>query len=59
MKRATEACHLCGKTREETYLYKCVICHKSFCRSCGFRSHGKFFCSNRCADYFFFGDEDD
>jgi hypothetical protein len=52
-------CTVCGKTDEEVTLLKCPICFKLVCHDCGRREYGRVFCSKRCADGFFFGDDDD
>ena len=38
---------------------KCPICFKQVCEECAIRSYGRCFCSKRCADTFFFGDDDE
>jgi len=40
-------------------LEKCPMCHKLTCENCGTRAFGRIFCSKRCSDAFFFGDEED
>jgi hypothetical protein len=35
------------------------MCGKSTCSQCGRRLHGRQFCSLRCADFFFRGDNED
>jgi hypothetical protein len=44
---------------QERRLLKCPICFKNVCESCSHRNMGRDFCSKRCADQFFFGDDDD
>jgi hypothetical protein len=45
----------------ETYvrLGKCPICFKLVCDNCAVRAFGRAFCSKRCSDQFFFGDDDE
>jgi hypothetical protein len=52
-------CHQCGKKGTEVRLYKCPICHKYFCDEHTYLWSGRPFCSSGCAEYFFFGDEED
>ena len=52
-------CEACQKGEVETLLYKCPICFKWTCDDCGKRQYGRVFCSKRCADQFFFGDDDE
>jgi hypothetical protein len=52
-------CVVCEKSDQEAELYKCPICFKQVCDPCSNRSYGRIFCSKRCADNFFFGDDDD
>ena len=52
-------CVGCAKEDQEVELFKCPICFKSACDSCANRAFGRVFCSKRCADLFFFGDDDD
>ena len=52
-------CEACQKDEVETILYKCPTCFKWTCDGCGRRAYGRVFCSKRCADQFFFGDEDE
>jgi hypothetical protein len=51
-------CTICHKSDLETRLHKCPICFKWVCEDCSRRDYGRFFCSQRCADQFFFGDEE-
>jgi hypothetical protein len=52
-------CESCQKDEVETSLHKCPICFKWTCVDCGRRDYGRVFCSKRCADQFFFGDDED
>jgi hypothetical protein len=52
------ACATCSATSERIVLSRCPICHKSVCEKCLVARGGRTFCSQRCADYFFFDDED-
>ena len=51
-------CEACQKSEVETILHKCPTCFKWICADCGRRDYGRIFCSKRCADEFFFGDDD-
>ncbi len=51
-------CSACEKSELETRLEKCPICFKLTCPECGTREYGRSFCSRRCADQFFFGDDE-
>jgi len=55
----TMNCIECQKDEMEATLNKCPICFKWICNNCGNQSMGRIFCSKRCADGFFFGDDDD
>jgi hypothetical protein len=52
-------CIACQKNEQDARLDKCPICFKWVCEDCGNRSFGRVFCSKRCADQFFFGDDDE
>ncbi|MDX1389846.1 MAG: hypothetical protein R3344_11690 [Acidobacteriota bacterium] len=53
-----EVCKVCDKTANEVHLNKCPICFESYCDEHKFLYSGREFCSNHCAQYFFFEDED-
>lgn len=52
-------CVRCQVTSEEGRLRKCVICFRYYCDECLVDRGGRTFCSKQCADFFFFGDEED
>ena len=53
-------CSKCGKNDEKTTtLTKCPICHKLVCDECRYNISGRYFCSNHCADFFFFEEEEE
>jgi hypothetical protein len=52
-------CVVCKASDQERRVNKCPICFKLVCESCSHRTMGRDFCSKRCADQFFFGDDDD
>jgi endogenous inhibitor of DNA gyrase (YacG/DUF329 family) len=52
-------CSVCGKSDQEVTLNKCPICFKLVCQDCAKREYGRAFCSQRCADSFFFGEDDE
>jgi hypothetical protein len=56
---STMTCLGCQKDDQEVTLHKCPICFKLVCTDCADNSYGRHFCSKRCADQFFFGDDDD
>jgi hypothetical protein len=51
-------CATCHKDEREVRIHKCPICFKPICDDCGRREYGRVFCSSRCADQFFFGDDE-
>jgi hypothetical protein len=53
-----QKCYECERTREEVRLSKCPICFKFYCDEHSFDMSGRTFCSNGCAEYFFFSEED-
>ena len=46
-------CDLCGKERPSWALMRCSICGQMACQKCATFAYGRYFCSKRCADYFF------
>ena len=52
-------CIGCQVDDREVRLNKCPICFKWVCDTCAFRGFGRLFCAKKCADAFFFGDEDE
>ena len=52
-------CISCQKTDQDDRLNKCPICFKLTCDNCGVHAFGRIFCSKRCSDQFFFGDDDE
>jgi len=52
-------CIGCQRDEDATHLNKCPICFKWVCDDCTHRAMGRMFCSKKCADQFFFGDDDD
>jgi hypothetical protein len=57
--RVMSNCTVCQKSDVEATLSKCPICFKWVCLDCAKREYGRTFCSRRCADQFFFGDDED
>ena len=55
---AGTACELCGATGRWLQLAKCPMCHTYFCESCDYKYGGKDFCSNTCANEFYWGGEE-
>lgn len=54
----TQVCIHCDKTEQQVDLIKCPICFKTYCDECGYQHGGRKFCSQFCADYYFFADPD-
>ena len=56
-------CVTCKKNDDDPEIYvrinKCPICFKLVCEQCAVNAFGRFFCSKRCSDQFFFGDDDE
>jgi hypothetical protein len=52
-------CIGCHTTDLDTRLQKCPICFTWVCENCAVRGFGRFFCSKKCNDQFFFGDDDE
>ena len=56
---AENVCITCGGSDQNLRLEKCQICFKWTCQACGTAQYGRTFCSKKCADAFFFGDDDE
>ena len=52
-------CIACQKSDLDDRLHKCPICFKLICDECCVNAFGRFFCSKKCSDQFFFGDDDE
>jgi hypothetical protein len=52
-------CVGCGVSDQESRLSKCPICFKWVCDNCATRSFGRVFCAKKCAEQFFFGEEEE
>ena len=55
-------CHACekaGETSEQLQLDKCPICFRYFCDKHARQMSGRPFCSQGCAEYFFFAEPDE
>jgi len=52
-------CVVCHTSDQDSRLNKCPICFQLACDNCGFKAFGRVFCSRRCSDQFFFGDDED
>jgi len=50
-----EYCEICGAKGKWLNLQKCPMCHKYFCDQCQYLYGGKIFCSDFCAQEFFWG----
>jgi hypothetical protein len=52
-------CVACNVDDREIRLNKCPICFKWVCDNCAVHAFGRLFCARKCADAFFFGDDDE
>jgi hypothetical protein len=52
-------CDTCGEDQPVWELTKCSMCGKITCRKCATFAYGRYFCSSRCAQYFFHGEGED
>jgi hypothetical protein len=52
-------CAICTVTRDAAQLERCRNCRRTYCGDCSVRSRSGTFCSQECADLFYFGDDDD
>ena len=52
-------CFKCQASEQDQRLNKCPICFTWACDECGHRAMGRVFCLKKCADQFFFSDDDD
>jgi hypothetical protein len=55
----TTGCIGCEKTAETAQLERCRMCSKWYCPDCVYRQGGRRFCSNDCAQLYFYGDMDE
>ncbi len=51
--RNVGVCDLCAKERPTWALTKCPICGHAICQKCATSAYGRYFCSKRCAEFFF------
>lgn len=54
--RDQEHCSRCGEIFNDLELQTCMICRSRFCPECGVEGYGRFFCSDVCRGFFFYGD---
>jgi hypothetical protein len=52
-------CSSCQISDLDIRLHKCPICFKWVCDECAHKSFGRMFCSKKCSEQFFFGDDDE
>jgi hypothetical protein len=52
-------CFSCKASDLDQHLHKCPICFKWACDNCATHAFGRHFCSKKCSDEFFYGDDDD
>lgn len=51
-------CVRCQVDDREVRLHKCPICFKWVCDGCAYHGFGRLFCAKKCADAFFFSDDE-
>ncbi|MGA7615377.1 MAG: hypothetical protein WBX15_09360 [Thermoanaerobaculia bacterium] len=56
---AERKCRGCGISGEAAYLERCLVCNLFFCADCAFKGFGRRFCSERCGQIYFYGDQED
>jgi hypothetical protein len=52
-------CLVCNANELDARLHKCPICFRWTCEGCATHAFGRHFCSKKCSDEFFYGDDDD
>jgi hypothetical protein len=52
-------CFVCNASELDKLLQKCPICFKWACENCSTHAFGRHFCSKKCSEEFFYGDDDD
>ena len=52
-------CLACQVSDQDVRLHKCPICFKWSCENCSTHAFGRHFCSKKCSDEFFYGDDDE
>ena len=52
-------CATCEQDFGRYDIHQCPICHKQCCSKCSTNKGGKHFCSQYCAEFFFFVGDDD
>jgi hypothetical protein len=53
------SCRSCGDLVLESEIRTCMICRSRFCPQCAVVGFGREFCSPRCREFFFHGEEPD
>lgn len=53
---ADRRCVICKEDEDSVDLKKCPMCLKWYCEDCEYTISGRTFCSQICANFFFFGD---
>lgn len=51
-------CSFCTEWSPLRDVWICPSCKRSVCDNCCYRFGGRPFCSKRCSEFYFFGDED-
>jgi hypothetical protein len=52
-------CFSCNANDLDKHLDKCPICFRWACEGCATHAYGRHFCSKKCSDEFFYGDDED
>lgn len=52
-------CSRCGRRAPSVVINSCPMCFTVVCLKCAHFAYGRYFCSSRCAQYFFHGDAED
>jgi hypothetical protein len=58
LKEDETICDVCETPWPQAALERCRICFRYFCEVCTFKMRGVRFCSEGCAGYFMYGDDD-
>ena len=55
----TVECPKCSEECLPETVQKCSLCYSPYCPSCVYNMGGREFCSQNCAHYYFYTDEDE
>ncbi len=56
---AENECVTCKKLESQAVLHKCPICFRYYCDEHFYQMGGRRFCTQQCAEYFFFDDSEE